>query len=107
MVGRVGEKAWEAAWGTARNSERIYNGFGKEAFRSAAYRIPDYLRHDLRLVGDVKNTAYLPYTDQLKDVYAWSVARGYVFVIWTNGKLAPELRVLRDAGEIVVLPISK
>lgn len=63
VVGKVGEKAWEAAWGATKNSERIYNGFGKEAFRSAAYRIPDYLRHDLRLVGDVKNTNYLPCTE--------------------------------------------
>jgi len=93
-AGRVGE---EAA-GIVPNTRRIGSSSG-----SADYRIPDQLLDEEKLLSEVKNVEYLPYTSQLRDFAAYADETGYTFELWVRSttRLSAPLREAVESGRIL------
>jgi RHS repeat-associated protein len=75
QLGRQGE----AAAGIVKNTERIASASG-----TAKYRIPDYLSHAAKEIGEVKNVAGQSLTNQLLDDIAYAQANGYKMILWVR-----------------------
>jgi RHS repeat-associated protein len=69
----------ELAANILKNTERIPSLTG-----TAAYRIPDILNHEAGIIGEVKNVATLPYTNQLRDFAAYAGQQGYQFQLFVR-----------------------
>ena len=76
---------------------------------SASYRIPDYLNHAEKVIGDVKNVKYLSYTKQLQDfmLYAEQNKYTYILMIRQNTQLSSTIKELVDKGKIVIMYLKK
>lgn len=47
-------------------------------------RIPDAFDREARILGEIKNTAYLSATRQLKDYIEWSRINNYAFTLYVR-----------------------
>ena len=94
-LGKIGE----AMSGWTKNTSTIDSLTG-----SAQYRIPDYLDHGKKVIGDVKNVKQLSYTKQLEDFLLYAEKNGYEFIIKVrpNTELSPTIKNLVDAGRIAI-----
>jgi RHS repeat-associated protein len=92
-------EAGEVAAGIVKNTDRIPSLTG-----TAAYRIPDVLDHAAELIGEVKNVAYQPLTNQLQDFVQYSQQNNYTFQLTTrvNTILSGPLQDLVNRGQIVL-----
>ena len=99
-VGKLGEKLAKIS----KNKTHI-----KSLNKTAAYRIPDILSYEHKVIGDVKYVKYLSYTKQLQDYYAYAVKMGYIFILYIRPetKLSSTLQNMVDAGKIFVFYITK
>lgn len=95
-------RAGEVAANIVKNHKHIPSITG-----TAAYRIPDGLDMQLRLLSEVKNyTGTLSYTNQLKDFALWSRENGYIMHLYTNARLSGPLQQAVDSGIIKVFPLG-
>ncbi|MGE0791354.1 MAG: RHS repeat-associated core domain-containing protein [Sandaracinaceae bacterium] len=101
QVGQAGELAAQAATGLLRNTDRI-----ESLTETAAYRTPDLLDAGARLIGEVKNVAYLSNTRQLQDFLAYAERYGYEFHLFIRAgegtRLSAGLRALEELGKVII-----
>jgi RHS repeat-associated protein len=90
-------KAGEA--GIVKNTTHIPSLSG-----TAKYRIPDTLNKEARVLGEVKNVKYLPYTRQLRDFAAYAEQQGFRFqlTVRQGTQLSGPLQREVDAGKIIL-----
>lgn len=75
---RLGQ-AGEGAAAITKNTERI-----PSALSSGRYRVPDVSNRSARILGEVKNVDYLPYTRQLRDYAAIAQREGFAFDLYVR-----------------------
>ena len=95
-IGEVG-RAGETAAGIIKNTRRIESLTG-----TAAYRIPDELNDAEKIIGEVKNVDYQPFTRQLRDYAAFAKKYGYSFRLYVRQatELSTPLQDAVDDGAI-------
>lgn len=73
---------------------------------TAKYRVPDGLDRAARTLTEVKNTANLSYTNQLRDMNLFAQQNGYTFQLFTraNTTFSAPLQAEIAAGNIVLNP---
>ena len=95
-------KAGEMASGITKNKVRI-----PSLSKTAAYRIPDGLDTEHKILSEVKNySRTLSYTSQLRDFASWSQANGYQMHLYTSAPLSGPLQQAVDSGAIQLFPLQ-
>ena len=92
-LGKIGE----FAAGIVKNTERItINGMT---------RIPDVLDKSAKLIGEVKNTSVVAYTEQLEDYVTYAQQMGYRFelIIRESAEVSGTLERLQSQGVIDII----
>jgi len=89
-------RAGEAAVGVGKHGTRIPSTTG------AAYRVPDILNFETRVLGEVKNVSRLSYTGQLRDFLNFSQQNNLRFDLYVRPttKLSGPLRDAVSRGDI-------
>jgi len=114
----VGETATAGSTGAARTTlARELGKAGEEAVgiagpkhaipsltRTAARRIPD--RMTTTTIEEVKNTARVTLTNQLRDFHQWAQYNGLQFILHvrSDAVISPALKALEAAGKLIIKP---
>ena len=96
QLGKAGEEAAQIV----KNTERIASETG------AAYRVPDMLNHASKTIGEVKNTAKVYLTNQMKDIISYASKKGYSMELVTRAgaRLSKSLDSALQAIKATVSP---
>lgn len=70
--------------------------------------VPDGINHAAQTVNEVKNVQRLDFTQQLRDMLAWSQQEGYTFVLYVrrNAQLSRNLLAAEEAGLLRIVRVD-
>ena len=90
--------------GITKNTERI-----ESLSQPGSYRVPDVLNDEERIIGEVKNVSYQPFTRQLRDYSGWAEQNGYSFELYIRDstRMSGPLNQAVNQGKIMIKYLLK